>query len=276
MATFSPSDAALEGFRTIGRHWRVVAGWGVFNLLAVVAMIVVMVVVSVPVVLATGGAASASPIVGMTSVAVWLVGYVLVKIILLTGLYRLLLRPQEEGFLHLRLGRPELRVLVIVLIFAVAAAAVGSAVVAMLQAWAVAGWIAGPLGVVVLFVLFQRLGLTPVISFAEGGMPFAEAWRRTRGVTWRLIGMSLLLYCLLAVIGVVLWIALFATGGALTGFGDANLSGAESFAAHPGRYLFQVAAEMLLEPLFIIVLQAPWVAVYKALTPETAAAEVFA
>ena len=33
MAAFSPSDAALEGFQVLRRHWRVVVGWAAFNLI---------------------------------------------------------------------------------------------------------------------------------------------------------------------------------------------------------------------------------------------------
>ena len=34
---FSASDAALEGFQVLHRHWRVVVGWAGFNLLALLA-----------------------------------------------------------------------------------------------------------------------------------------------------------------------------------------------------------------------------------------------
>ena len=44
MSAFSASDAALEGFQMLRTHWRVVVGWAVFNLLALVAMIVITVI----------------------------------------------------------------------------------------------------------------------------------------------------------------------------------------------------------------------------------------
>ena len=104
-----------------------------------------------------------------------------------------------------------------------------------------------------------------MIGFAEGGVPMLAAWRMSRGQSWRLIGMAVLVACLLAVIGIAIWVALFVVGGLLTGFTDFDLSGTESLAAHPGRYLFQIIAELVLAPVFLIIAQAPFVAVYRAL-----------
>jgi hypothetical protein len=277
MTTFSASDAALEGFNVIRRHWRVVVGWAGFNLLAVVAMIVLTVVVAVPLALASqAGSDSASHLGAAIGGVVWGVGYLAVQIVLTSGLYRLLLRPEEPAFLHLRLGASELRVLAATVLFIlvlIAGLVLGRLVVsaapsghpglaiALTAALVVAGWL-----------LTLRLSLAPVLSFAERRVRFLEAWRRTRGMTWALAGMSLLMICLFMLITVVIWIALFVLGGLLTGFHDLGLTGAESLAAHPGRYILQIVAEMMLAPFFLVILQAPWVAVYRAIT-RTAAGE---
>jgi uncharacterized membrane protein YecN with MAPEG domain len=117
------------------------------------------------------------------------------------------------------------------------------------------------------YAVALRLGLTPVIAFAEKRISLIEAWRRTRGQTWRLIGMAVLLLCLIGVVAVVTWLAVFVVGGLLTGFQDLNLTDRETLAEHPGRYVLQVVVDLVLAPVFIVIGQAPWVAVYKALTP---------
>jgi hypothetical protein len=268
MSTFSPSDAAFEGFQVLRRHWRVVVGWAAFNLLAMVAMVTFTVIVLVALEV-VGGAQGRSQVAGQVGGVVAVLGYGATEIVIVTGLYRLMLRPAEPGFLHLRLGRSELRTLagfaapalaLTPLAFA-GAIAVGAAAVRSLPA----GIVLGAALLAALATLALRFALTPVIGFAEGGVPLPVAWRMSRGQSWRLIGMAVLVACLLAVMGVAIWLALFVAGGLLTGFDDLGLSGAESLAAHPGRYVFQIVAELVLAPIFLIIAQAPFVAVYRAL-----------
>jgi hypothetical protein len=126
-------------------------------------------------------------------------------------------------------------------------------------------------GMVGVYVLLLRLGLAPVIAFAERRLSLPASWRRTRGQTWPLVGMALLLSCLLLLLAVVLWLAMFVLSGLVGGFRDFGLEGREAFAAHPGRYLFQLAVQFLLAPVWLVLAQAPWVAAYRALTPLEAA-----
>jgi len=37
LSRFSASDAAVEGFRVIRSHWRLVVGWALFNVLGLIA-----------------------------------------------------------------------------------------------------------------------------------------------------------------------------------------------------------------------------------------------
>ena len=68
MTPFSASDAALEGFQVIRRHWRVIVGWAVFNLLAIMAVVVAFVIVGVGYAIIAGG--DAAPF-GESSAAHW-------------------------------------------------------------------------------------------------------------------------------------------------------------------------------------------------------------
>ena len=265
---FSPGDAALEGFQVIARHWRVVVGWAAFNLLAMVAMVTATVIVLV-LLDAVGGASGRPQLAGQVGGAIAALGYGLTQIVIVTGLFRLMLRPMEPGFLHLRLGRTELRAFTGFLAPAVALAPLAFALA--LGVGAVGAWslplaiLLAAAGAAGLLAVALRFALVPVIGFVEGGVPMAAAWRITRGQSWRLLGMALLVASLLAVIGAAIWLMLFVLGGLLTGFDDLGLSGAESLAAHPGRYALQIVAELVLAPVFVVIAQAPFVAVYQAL-----------
>jgi hypothetical protein len=260
-AGFSISDAALEGFQAIGRHWRVVLGWALFNLLALIGGCILLVVLLVGAVSFGVPAEQASPMGALVLGAAELA----VQVVIMGGLYRLELRPQEPAFLHLMIGRDELRVFAALLLVAVPAVLLGGLFLYLVDK--VSPLLAILVGAALLIIISSRLALTPVIAFAEGRIDPVAAWRLTRGQTGRLLAMAALLFCLLAVIGVAVWIAVFLLGGALTGFQDLGLSDAETAALHPGRFLFVLATEMLLFPVFLVLSQAPWVAVYRALKP---------
>lgn len=269
VASFSVSDAALEGVRVIRERWRVLMGWAAFNLIALVGALVVIVVLAMATIPFAGSRDQAGEIGGGIGAFVLVGTTVLIQIVLTCGLYRIMLRPEEPGFLHLRIGRDELRVLGTVLLIGLAALPLILAVVAVLFGLRAISPLAAIFGfvplVLGLYLVLIRLGLAPVIAFAEHRIDLVDAWRRTRGQTWRLFGMVVLLFCVLAVLGIAAWLLLFVVGGLLTGFGDVGLSDAETLEAHPVRFLFQFLAEMLLTPFFLALTTAPWVAVYRAL-----------
>ena len=275
MSIFSPSDAALEGVLLLRRHWRVAVGWGLFNLVALLAVIVVTVVVGVGIDLAAAGdgTSSAASIIGATAGGL---ATGLLETMLIVGLYRLMLRPEAPGFLHLRLGRDEARLFVIVLIMlaalvilAIPAVALGMAlhsavgggqVVVGLICVSVGGWLA------------LRFGLTAPISFAEGRIDFMGSWRLTRGHGAALFGMWFLNFVLLVIVWLALWLALFLLSGLLTGFhGIGAQEGGDALQSHPGRYLLEAIVPVVLMPAFIVLSQAPWVAAYRDLAASEAA-----
>ncbi|HSV02104.1 MAG TPA: hypothetical protein VLI41_02770 [Phenylobacterium sp.] len=271
MAAFSSSDAAIEGFRVIGARWRVLVGWSLFNLIALVALLVVL-VVAVAAVSAlaasdetaqTAGGAIGGVIVGL--------GELLVQVMLVSGLFRMELRPEAPGFLHLRIGRDEMRVLGALLLVIVAAIPLALVLAAAVAAGArvspALALLVALVGATIFYGVLLRFGLVSPIAFAEARLSLVESWRRTRGQFWALVGMALLLLCFWAIVAVIAWFALFLVGGLATGFRDLGLSGTEALEAHPGRYLFQLAAQVLLAPFWLVIGVAPWIAVYRALAP---------
>jgi hypothetical protein len=267
MATFSASDAALAGFQVLRRHWRVAVGWAVFNLVAMVAVVVVGVVVGV--VLNVSGGKAAERLASGAVAGVAALGTVMVEVVIVTGLYRLRLRPQDPGFLHLRLGRDELRMAGVTLIVLCAAGLLAAAAyglsVALYPFAGAAPVLADLAALGVAIWLGLRFSLAGATSFAGRRLDFLGSWRLTRGRNWPLVGMWLLNLCILGVLWVVLWLAMFVVTGLFTGFGDLGASGPEALQSHPGRYLLEAAASLLLTPIVLILQQAPYVAAYQAL-----------
>jgi hypothetical protein len=275
MIGFSASDAALEGFQVLRTHWRVVVGWALFNLMALVALIVIIVIIGVGVSLA--GSGEASPAAGVIGAFAGLLATGLIETVLIVGLYRLMLRPQDPGFLHLRLGRDEGRLFLVGLILfcgAVAVAAVTYFLAGLFGSLGVAGrMIAALLALAAGGWLALRLGLVAPISFAEGRIDLARSWRMTRGQVWPLLGMWCLNFCLLMLVWLTLYLAVFVLSGLLTGFhGFAAAEGGEALEKHPGRYLLEAVIPILCMPALLVLSQAPWVAVYRALATPAAEA----
>ena len=261
MSRFSPSDCAIEGFHVIRDHWRIVAGWAVFNLLALLAMIVRVVVVLLG--LYGSGIGENANSAAVAGAIVGGIGYGLVQVMLVTALCRLMLEGGPPGFLYLRIGKDEFRFLVSALAVIAALVLVGVVATKLSSALSV------PVGLVVAvggYAVLLRFFIAPIMSVARRRIVLRDAWTFTRGHVWRLVGMWLLTLCLVALVALVTWLAMFVVSGLLTGFQDLGMAGADKMAAHPGRYVLQLVVEMLLAPALTVLAQAPWIAAYRALS----------
>lgn len=269
MTPFSASDAALEGFNLIRRRWRIVLGWAGFNLIALIMVVVLSAVMSV-VAAAVGGAerTSAMALGGL------LVGFAVLftQAILAAGVFRLEARPEEPAFMHLRLGRDELRLVIIWLITVTGAWVLGW--VAALAGHAVgAGGVWIELLAVALAVYFGiRFALAAPVSFVEHRIHFPRSWRLTRRRVLPLLGMLALTFCLIGLVMVVVLVALamiaLGTGG-LDGLAGL-FGGAEALQRHPRVFLLAFVIEIILTPVLWVLAMAPLMAAYKAFTPAEA------
>ena len=273
---FSASDAALEGFQALRRHWRVVLGWAGFNLMAVVAMIVVAVIAILAAQVALRGDASASAAVGGV---VGSVGALCIEVCIVAALFRLLLRDDAPGFFYLRVGSDEGRLLLLWISLAGILAVAGFLIVglAALSARA-AGWgpaVVGVLGAAFGAWLFTRLSLSEPITVAERRFGLVASWRMSRGRFWPLFGMCAIRLGLLAMVLVLGWLALYllmAAGSGFRDFGVLSLSNKDAFTERPLRFLAQLAAEVAFAPVWLVIAQAPLAAAYKALSAPVAEA----
>jgi hypothetical protein len=269
MTRFSASDAALEGFQVIRAQWRVVIGWVGFNLLAVLAIVIAIVILGVIVVMVAGGD---STVLGETvGGPVVTVGTVIVQLMIATAVLRLMLRPADRGFLYLRVSSDEVRIVVASLLLLLGLAALAFAAVYIARAIrpvAAAGpEVAAAAAIAIGYWLTMRLGLVLPMCVVEHRIDFAKSWRLTRSNAWSLTGMTLLAGTLGLLVSVVVWGLFFLLTLAVVGFQElGNLAGPEGLQRHPGLFLLQAIAPFLFGPFAIVIAWAPWAAAYKALS----------
>ena len=80
-------------------------------------------------------------------------------------------------------------------------------------------------------------------------------------------------FCLVMLVWLALWLAVFVLSGLLTGFhGFASAEGGEALQSHPGRYLIEGVIPILCLPALLVISQTPWVSVYRSLAAESAEA----
>lgn len=208
MNRFSASEAALEGFRLTRERPGTIMAWSVINLFCILLLGAVMLAsLGKPFIafvkrggLASGDAEGLAEMLAGSWPAFLLMMFLVVLFVsvLTGGIYRMVLRPDEHGFAHLRLGRDELRLTACNLLLyaigvvmfvaaegAVAAAnsagGVGAAIVVSLIGFGAIVWI----GV--------RLSLATPMTFALHRMSIRASWELTRHHFWSLLGMWVLM-----------------------------------------------------------------------------------
>ncbi|MFT4251612.1 MAG: hypothetical protein QM608_03920 [Caulobacter sp.] len=240
MKTFSATDAAISGFRLVSEHPKAVGAWVIVSTIvsAIVAVITIGLFGSdLEAFAALSQNSSADPTETLQAMSKmgWFFLFSLVYSlvfysVLLTAIYRVVLRPQDSKQVYLRLGADELRqigvsILLVVLLLAIyfgLAVVLGLTVaivaVAAKPAAALMGIVMLCGGVCTLIYVATRLSLANVLTFATGKIDIFGSWRLTKGRFWPMFGAYFVATVLFFVVYVLL--ALFVTllGGALSGF----------------------------------------------------------
>lgn len=272
MTQFSASDAALEGFHLVRRRWRVLLGWAGFTLLSLIMIIVLSAVLSVVAAAVGGGEdAARNPALGLAA-AVVLVVFLFTQAIIGAGVFRLEMRPEEPAFMHLRLGRDEVRLLLVWLITITGGWVLGWASTLVGHALGAGGvWI--ELLALALGLYFGlRFAVTAPISFAERRVDFPRSWRLTHGRVLGLFGMSALSLCLICLVMLTVLVGLVIAALGLGGLGGLAgiFGGREALQSHPGIFLLAFAIEIVLTPVLWALGMAPLAAAYRAFTAAEA------
>jgi len=286
MTRFSPSDAAMEGFRLTKEHPGVMLAWSAVYFGGILLIALVMMATLGPqfITLARKGQLTGADLEAVASLLAqsWpafllvLLMTALLMSIVTAGVMRLVLRPTEHGFAHLKVGRTELKLtaanllciglyavsVVLGLVFTAGASQFGSfgAILAVLLVVAFGGWI----GV--------RLSLLLPTVFETGKISLPEAWEKTRGHFWSLFGMIVLA----VIFYVIVWI-LFS----IISFAIVELCGGEAAMQDIGRLtpvtaiaaVLTLVLQLLLQVLQIVMIYAPFAVAYRELGHAEPAAE---
>ena len=240
MSSFSPVDAALEGFRLTREQPRAVAIWWLARFAFSFAILVAAIAVvgpdlaTVQAINPTDSQLSPQAMAAMVKVAPFLClaapAELIFFAVLNCAVYRAILRPAEAGFAYLRVGRDELRMVVVAIalfliwlaflvVVAVSASVfgvVGGPVTALF------GAAIGVAAVPTLFWAYVRLSLAAPMTFRERRVVLFASSQLTRGRFWPLFwsyGLALLLAAVIFLLMFLLSTALLtmlvmATGGA--------------------------------------------------------------
>jgi hypothetical protein len=219
MAGFSPSDAALEGFRLTRENPKAFGIWAGASLLVNVLSGVIDAFMPASVKHGLETISASDVMTGpqlldalILTAPVILLGLAVLNI-MAAAVYRLIFRHDDTRFGYLRLGADELRLMGLTLIYIVLFIAlvvgvgmVSGIVVALAglvspAAQSFLGWLSIPVSFGVIVYVLVRLSLAPVATFAERRLAVFESWGLTRGQFWRLFGAYILALACVVVVG---------------------------------------------------------------------------
>jgi hypothetical protein len=209
MSRFSPSDAALEGFRLARTHPGTIATWSLIYFGGITVIGVAMTLSLGPrfIEMARQGrwiatqeapAQLAETLMGSApALIVVLLLTVLLVSMIMGGIFRLVLRPAETGFAHLKLAADEFRLAgVNFILIGLGLMLVVLGVFAGQLAGAVLGDFGAALTTLAIFGLSAWIGVRlfffAPMTYERGRISLRDGWRDTRGHFWPLVGMILL------------------------------------------------------------------------------------
>ena len=290
---FSATDAALSGFRLVREHLKTVVIWAVLMTIASLIVSVATIKLAGPQMAAmmelsaepsTDPQATLKAMEGMGPLFLFSAVYSLVIYsILLTGVNRLVLRPQDSGSAYLRIGADELRqAAVLILVNLILLAAYFGLVIVAGVVIGIGVAIGGaPIGVILGVVLFAgvlaamlflavRLSFAGVLTFDTRKVSIRDSWALTKGQFWPLFGayfvalvLAVVVYALLLVIIAVVGATL---GGGLSAMADAfnpDMSSLQSFFTPAG--IVRTAFSGVLSILVLLIVFAPAPTIYAQL-----------
>jgi hypothetical protein len=299
MEQFSISDAAFAGFRFVRENPKTVAIWAGLSLAVSAVGGLAMVSLAGPAMtqfmaLSQGGSKDpAAALALMGQLAPFYGVMMLFSFVFYAVLYammsRAVLRPQDEGFAYLRLGRDEVRQFLLFLLavligtaayvaFILVVVIVGVAAGMMLGKGLAAGLVAMLIGLTALsgwIYVWVRLSLASPLTFDRGRVDLFGSWKLTRGRFWPLFGCYLLVVVLVVVVLILIMVIGAAAAmvmGGLDGLGQLFRPDMSSVAAYftPLRALILMVGAIA-SALFWPVLLMPAAEIYARIVEGDAA-----
>ncbi|WP_293676702.1 hypothetical protein [uncultured Phenylobacterium sp.] len=285
MSRFSPSEAAMAGFR-LTRAWPgVMFAWSFVYFGGLLLITLTMMATLGPqfIALAQKGGLAPDDMEAVSAllyqsgpgfIVVLLMTVMLVSV-LTAGVMRLVLRPAEHGFAHLKLGKDELRLAAVNLAFVgfyvisvVAGLMVRTAFassgpgLAFLVATLVVGVPTAWLGV--------RLCLLTPLTFDTRRISFREGFALSRGLGWPLFGMI----ALAVIFYVMVWIVFFIVSLVLVELSGGQRAMQDIAALTPltaVATIISIVMQFLLQILQIVMIYGPFAVAYREIRDGAAA-----
>lgn len=274
---FSPSDAALEGFRLMREHPVVILVWSVIYSLSIGVIGAVMLLVLGPDFIELArkqNILSDVDALGDALAESWpafilvLLLTVLLTAVMTAGVFRLDLKPVERKSAYLRIGREEFKLVganLILLGLGFAFLVIGFLVTSIASlAGPFAGSIAGLACLGVGLYVGVRLALVTPMTFDTGEIALRAGWRLTKGRFWPLLGMIALAVIFYVMIFVLVWIFVFMLGELASGgdvFKEFTLTNA--VAALAALAVFGI--QLVMQIVQIVMIYGPFALAYKRL-----------
>lgn len=243
MASFAPWPAALAGFRLVRERPLAVLAWAGVIFLGRLASLILITGVSgkfMPALDAAVNAKTIDPQAVLSAYQAVAPGYLAggvalmpIGAVMIAAIYRAYLRPEQNQWCFMRVGRQEAAILALMLcldLMAMGGLALAGALIGTLAnlAATAAGDATGALvellglGGAACALIWAAVRLTPAwpMTFQAGRLVLFPSWSRTRGQTWLLLAAFVLAEALMAVVAVLLFsICLGLTGAAMVAAG---------------------------------------------------------
>jgi hypothetical protein len=304
MASFSPTEAAFEGFRLTREHPRAVVAWAIayFAFTLGVAILTIAWTGKDFATLQALGQSANPDTTELLRVFRKLAPYFLVVLplqvvffaVLNCAIYRAVLRPEERGMGYFHLGPDEFRMVALAIIMFllwlvaifmvvfVGGLAAGTLGVFGGEVGAFVGGLVGAAAVSAAIWVLVRLSLAAPMTFDQRRLVVFGSWSFTRGAFWPLAGAYVLAFLLGVVILVLMavissalvGVAVMATGGSLASLGqsfDSDVSSVRAFLTLPTLLSQALSAGMI--TIYYVIVLSPSAIAYQGLaghTPTTA------
>ncbi|WAC60977.1 hypothetical protein [Brevundimonas sp. SL130] len=233
--SFSATDAAFEGFRVTRGNPLPILLWALVWLAGLFIASMVAVPIAAPYAAEIQSAAgdpsalsaeATRAVYLMTAMAApFVIG---VQSIVSAAVYRAVLEPENKAYGFLRLGRDELRLLLVTIIVTAISFAVSSASEFLVRFSSEAlgllgGFFFNLLGLALSVFLSVRLSLIAPLTLKRHKFSFAEGWRMSGRVFWPLLGITVLAFVMALFVVVLLFLIGWPLAAALGGTGAGAL-----------------------------------------------------